>query len=106
MKSPGPMILGVPVGVLGRLVGLSTWLVIIVVAASLMLGLVQAIVPQDSADRLDLLLALRQSRMRQAISPGITTVVGHPTDGQDPDIVRSAPTAQPTNLDNSRELSP
>jgi hypothetical protein len=50
MRSPGPVILGVPVGVISRLAGLS-----------LLLGLVQAIIPQDSADRLGLLLALRRT---------------------------------------------
>ena len=106
MKSPGPVILGVPVGALGHLVGLPPWLVIVVVTASLILGLVQAIVPQDSADRLHLLLALRRSRTRPAISTGTTTATGHVTDGQDPDTSRSVPTARPAALDRSRELNP
>jgi hypothetical protein len=76
------MILGVPAGVVGRLAGFPPWLVIVVVAASLILGLVQRIVPQDSADRLYLLLALRRSRQGK-LDPGIT-VTGHATDDQDP----------------------
>src|ERR1700730_1531194 len=99
MKSPGPMILGLPVGLLGRLVGLPPWLVVVVIAASLILGLVQAIVPQDSADRLRLLLAFRRFRSRSAISPGVTTVTGHITDGQEPDTLRSMPTARPAAVD-------
>jgi hypothetical protein len=38
--------------------GVSPWIIVIVVTASLILGLVRAVVPQDSADRLHLLLAL------------------------------------------------
>lgn len=67
MRPPGPVILGVPAGVLGHMAGLSPWLAGFVVAASLVLGLVQAIVPQNSVDRLNLLLALRQTRKRSAI---------------------------------------
>jgi hypothetical protein len=66
MRSPGPVILGVPAGLLGNMAGLSPWLAGFVVAASLVLGLVQAIVPQNSADRLNLLLALRRTRKRSA----------------------------------------
>jgi hypothetical protein len=106
MKSPGPIILGVPVGMLGRFAHLPPWLVIVVVAASLILGLVRAIVPQDSADRLHLLLALGRSKTRPAISPDITTVSGHVTEGQNPDTLRSTPTALPAGLDRSRELNP
>ena len=100
------MILGLPVGVLGRLVGLPPWLVVVVIAASLILGLVQAIVPQDSADRLRLLLALRRPRTRLAISPRITTVTQRVTDGQEPDTLRSPPAARPATGDRSRELNP
>lgn len=61
------MILGVPAAVTVRLAGLSPWLVVVLVAATLVLGLVQAIIPQNSADRLHLLLALGRSRKRAVI---------------------------------------
>jgi len=90
MKPTGPVIVGVPASVLARLAGRPPWLVIVAIAASLALGLVQAIVPQDSADRLRLLLALRRSETRPAISSGVT-VTGHVEDGQDPGTSQGAP---------------
>jgi hypothetical protein len=94
VKPTGPVILGAPAGLLSHLAGLPPWLVIVVVAASLTLGLVQAIVPQDSADRLRLLLALRRPRPAPAISPA-TTVAGHAEDTQDPGAPQHKPSAQP-----------
>jgi hypothetical protein len=70
MRPPGPGILGVPVAVLGNIVGLSPWLAGFVAAASLILGLAHAIIPQNSADRLNLLLALRRNRNRSTIGDG------------------------------------
>jgi hypothetical protein len=61
------VILGIPAAVTVRLAGLSPWLVVVLVAATLILGLVQTIIPQNSADRLQLLLALRRSRRRAVI---------------------------------------
>jgi hypothetical protein len=71
MKSAWTAILGgFPAVVVTHLAGISPWLVLVLIVAALVLGLVQAIVPQDSADRLDLLLALRHSnkRVRQKAS--------------------------------------
>jgi hypothetical protein len=65
MKSTWTAILGgLPAVVVTRLAGISPWLVLVLIVAALVLGLVQAIFPQDSADRLDLLLALRRSNRR------------------------------------------
>jgi hypothetical protein len=60
MKSALPAVLTIPASELSRLVGLPPWLITIVVVASLALSLVRAVIPQDSADRLQLLLALRR----------------------------------------------
>jgi hypothetical protein len=76
MKTALPAVLGIPASGLIRLVGLPWWLVLVVVVASLVLGLVRAITPQDSADRLRLLLALHEYRTRPVISSDIT-VEGH-----------------------------
>lgn len=91
MKSALPTFLGISAGELSRLAGVPAWLVIVVVAASLVLGLVKAIVPQDSADRLHLLLAIRGCTTRPGISSGIT-VTGHVMDDQEPCVPRSATT--------------
>ena len=87
MMSALPAAVEISAGELGRLAGLPSWLVMIVVAASLVLGLVKAIVPQDSGDRLNLLLAIRGCRTRPEISPGIT-VTGHVMDHEGPDAQR------------------
>ena len=97
MKSVLPAVLGIPASELSRLVGLPSWLVITVVAASLVLSLARAVIPQDSADRLHLLLALRGCRTRPEISPGIT-VTGHVMDDQEPDA--------PAKRDHSAASSP
>jgi hypothetical protein len=83
MRSVLPAVLGIPASGLSRLIGLPSWLAIIVIAASLVLGLAKAVIPQDSADRLHLLLSLRRSGSRPEISPGITAA-GHMTDDQEP----------------------
>lgn len=79
MKAVLPAALGIPAGELSRLAGLPSWLVIVVVAASLVLGLVRAVFPQDSADRLHLLLALRGCKARPENNSNIT-VTGHVMD--------------------------
>jgi hypothetical protein len=84
MKAVLPAVLGIPAGELSRLAGLPSWLVIVVVAASLVLGLVRAIFPQDSADRLHLLLALR-GRRTQPENNSNTPVTGHVMDDQQPE---------------------
>lgn len=62
MKSAWAAILsGFPAAVTTHITGISPWLVFALIIAALMLGLVQTIFPQDSADRRDLLLALRKS---------------------------------------------
>lgn len=95
MKAPGPIILGFPAGVIGRLVGLPPWLAVVVIAASLILGLVHAIVPQDSADRLRLLLALRQPGAKTAASPRITAVAEHVTDDQEQEPLQASTSTAP-----------
>jgi hypothetical protein len=84
MKPVLPAVLGIPAGELSRLAGLPPWLVITVVAASLVLGLAGAVIPQDSADRLHLLLTLHGCRPRAEITPG-TTVTGHVMEDQEAD---------------------
>jgi hypothetical protein len=95
MNSVLPAVLGIPASELSRLVGLPSWLVIVVVGASLTLGLVRAIIPQDSADRLHLLLALRGCRTRAEVGSGIT-VTGHVMDDQESAAARGATTAPST----------
>src|ERR1700722_1264368 len=91
MKSVLPAVLGIPAGELSHLAGVPAWMVIVVVSASMVLGLVKAIVPQDSEDRLHLLLALCGCRKRPEISPGIT-VAGQVVEHQEPDAPRSTTT--------------
>jgi hypothetical protein len=67
MRALEPAIIGLPVGVIGGWAGLSPLLVVVVVVASLILGLVRAIFPQNSADRLHLLLALRRAGTRPIV---------------------------------------
>lgn len=83
MKSVLPAVLGIPMGEVSHLIGLPSWLAIIVIAASLVLGLARAVIPQDSADRLHLLLSLRRPTSQPEISPGITAT-RHKTDDQEP----------------------
>ena len=85
MKAVLPAALGIPAGELSRLAGLPSWLVIVVVAASLVLGLVRAVFPQDSADRLRLLLALRGCKARPENNSN-TTVTGHVMDDRQSEI--------------------
>ncbi len=67
MRAAGPAIIGLPVGVIGGWAGLSPWLVAVVVGASLIIGLVRAVFPQNSADRLHLLFAIRRSGERPIV---------------------------------------
>jgi hypothetical protein len=59
MRPPNVVLLGgVPAAVFAVAARLSPWLIVVVVVAALILGLVQAVVPQHSEDRLRLLLSL------------------------------------------------
>jgi hypothetical protein len=90
MKAALPPVLGIPASELSRLIGLPSWLAVVLIAASLVLGLAKAVIPQDSADRLHLLLSLRRSRSRPEISPGIT-VTADMTNDPEPNAREARP---------------
>lgn len=70
MRSLKVVLTGGPAAIAADAARLSDWVVIVLIVATLILSLIQAVMPQDSNDRLQLLMTLIRPRSLQPGDPG------------------------------------
>jgi hypothetical protein len=86
---------GFPIAMLKTVLGSSPWLLVVVVSAALVLGLVQAIMPQNSADRLELLLALRRHHGSKVRNSMLASEATSTTEGSKAGLAESRRASKP-----------